>query len=395
MKAGLDVADIFRAYGEVYQARYGDHMPLRQKRAMRAIQLCRTAALGGHIDKCEDCGAERNSYNSCRNRHCPKCQFLTTERWIEARREDLLPIPYFHVVFTLPEQLRSIALRNQRVVYGLLFKAASQTLLELARDPKYLGAEIGFTAVLHTWSQTLIDHPHLHCIVTGGGLSLDGQQWKSARTQFFLPVKVLSRVFRGKFLHYLKHSYAQGRLRFPGQIEPLEDQLLRLIRLLYETDWRVYCKPPFADAEDVVAYVGRYTHRIAISNQRLVSLQNDQVCFRYQDREHGNCTKTMVLDTFEFIRRFLLHVLPGGFVKIRHYGLLSNRTRHKKIACCRRLLGDMSSAGSERTKASWQELLFRLTGVDVQVCLSCGGRMSPVETIAPQRAPPATLAPVA
>ncbi len=392
MSQPLEVADIFRVHGDGYQAHYGDHMPLRQKRAMRAIQICRTAALGGHVEVCGQCGTKRIAYNSCRNRHCTKCQFLTTERWIDARKEDLLPIPYFHVVFTLPEPLRPLALRNQKLIYNLVFKAASQSLLELARERKYLGAQIGFTAVLHTWSQTLIDHPHLHCIVTGGGLTHDGQEWKAARRGFFLPVKVLSRLFRGKFLAFLKDAHQEGLLAFPGLSAPLEDAFFDLLRGLYQREWTVYVKPTFAGPERIVAYLGRYTHRIAISNHRLVACEGDRVSFHYRDRQAGNRRKLMTVDAYEFIRRFLLHILPDGFVKIRHYGLLSNRGRRKKLARCRRLLGTVCTTASAATKATWQDLLFRVTGIDLQVCAQCGGPMLTVGTLAPLRAPPAHVA---
>ena len=275
MKRTLEVADIFRAFGPAYRDLHGSEIPLRHLRVMRAIEVCRTAELGGHLDQCDQCGQRRISYNSCRNRHCPKCQSLEKERWLEARKKDLLPISYFHLVFTLPEGLRPLALRNQKVVYNLLFQAASETLAQLAKDPKYLGAEIGFIAMLHTWSQTLIDHPHLHCIVTGGGLSLDSQQWISSRKGFFIPVKVLSSLFRGKFLDSLKKVYEGGKLKFPGKIEALKGApaFKKLLTDLYQQEWVVYCKPPLKRAEQVMEYLGRYTHRVALSNDRLVSLK--------------------------------------------------------------------------------------------------------------------------
>ena len=384
----LEVADIFRDYGDLYLTHYGERMPLRQKRAMRAIQICRTATLGGHIDICQDCGTQRNSYNSCRNRHCPKCQFLKTERWIQDRTADLLPIPYFHAVFTLPQDLRPLALRNQKLIYNLLFKAASQSLLELAREPKHLGGQIGITAVLHTWSQTLIDHPHLHCIVTGGGLSPDGHQWKPHRGKGFLvPVKALSRLFRGKFLDFLKTHHRKGKLVFPGQIAALETTFQQLLDGLYEMEWNVHIRPPLRSPEHVVSYLGRYTHRVAISNHRLVSCENDQVTFTYRDRQNGNRKKLLTLHVFEFIRRFLLHILPDGFVKIRHYGLLSNRWRAQKLARCRRLLG-MQAAPAADEKTGWQELLLQVAGIDVSVCPICGGPMRSAGRIEPPRAPP-------
>jgi hypothetical protein len=381
MKRTLEVADIFRAFGPVYRELHGLEMPLRHLRVMRAVEICRTAELGGHIDQCDHCGQRKISYNSCRNRHCPKCQSLEKERWLEARKKDLLPTSYFHLVFTLPEGLRPLALRNQKVVYSLLFKAASETLLQLAKDPKYLGAEIGFIALLHTWSQTLIDHPHLHCIVTGGGLSLDGhgQQWISSRKGFFIPVKVLSSLFRGKFLDALQKVYGAGKLKFPGKIEVLKGApaFKKFLTDLYQQEWVVYCKPPLKRAEQVMEYLGRYTHRVALSNDRLVDLKENRVTLRWRDSADGNRIKLLTLEVFEFIRRFLLHVLPDRFVKIRHYGLLSNRSRKRKLLRCQKLLGVSTQEEPEESpKESWEDLLTRLTGVDPRVCPFCGqGKM--------------------
>jgi hypothetical protein len=275
MASSLEVADIFRTFGAAYRAQYGDQTSREQRRAMRAIEICRTAELGGHIDECDQCGQVRISYNSCRNRHCPKCQTLDKERWLEAQAEALLPIPYFHVVFTLPEALGPLALRNPQVVYSLLFKAASETLLELSRDPHHLGAQIGITALLHTWSQTLIHHPHLHCIVTGGGLSEDGQEWIEARKDFFLPVKVLSRLFRGKMLAYVKKAYQADELIFPGRIAAWEDPRFFQEQLtgLYQKEWVVYCKPPLGRPEQVLGYLARYTHRVALTNDRILCVE--------------------------------------------------------------------------------------------------------------------------
>ena len=376
MSPQLEVADIFRIHGAAYLAQHGNRVPMSHRRAMRAIQTCRTSALGGHVDRCERCGAHRISYNSCRNRHCPKCQFLKTERWVEARKGSLLPISYYHVVFTVPKQLRAIALRNQRLIYGILFEAASGTLFDLSRDPKYLGADIGFTMVLHTWSQTLAYHPHLHCIVTGGGLTTDGR-WQPARDNFFLPVKVISRLFRGKFLDKLRRLLRSRKLAFDA----------RLLDDLYRKEWTVYCRPPFHSAEHVVAYLGRYTHRIAISNQRLIAHDATQVRFRYRASHQTNRHATMRLDVYEFIRRFLLHVLPDGFVKIRHYGILSNRSG-RKLHQCRALLLTIWTSSTSQTEVSWQDLLLRVAGIDVRVCSSCGGPMIRVEDFPPQRSPP-------
>ena len=385
MKPFLEVAHIFRAFGPAYREAY--ELPLGQLRAMRAIESCRTAELGGHRDQCDQCGAVRISYNSCRNRHCPKCQCLEKERWLEAREKELLPTPYFHVVFTLPGELRPLALRNQKVLYSLLFKSASETLIELARDSKHLGAEIGFLAVLHTWSQTLIDHPHLHCLVTGGGLSLDGTRWLPSRKDFFIPVSVLSCLFRGKFLDGLKREHEAGHLRFPGQIAELKEPAAfnRLLTNLYQQEWVVYCKPPLKHLEKVIDYLGRYTHRVALSNDRLVKWEGNQVTFRWRDSADNNKIKWLTLEAFEFIRRFLLHVLPDQFVQIRYYGILSHRSRKGKLLRCKALLGaPTSEEPGEDLKESWQDLLTRITGIDPRVCPYCGkGKMIPKETLQP------------
>lgn len=378
MKASVEVAEVFRSFGGAYRARYGGQLSLEQLRAMRAIEVCRTAVLGGHVEACDQCGGERISYNSCRNRHCPKCQGLDKERWREAQQEALLPVRYFHLVFTLPAGLGPLALRNQAVVYALLFRAASETLLELSADPRHLDARIGFTAVLHTWSQTLEYHPHLHCIVTGGGLSADGQQWVSSRGDFFLPVAVLSRLFRGKMVAYLKQAYRAGALVFPGMIAAWQEpgQFQQWCQALYAQEWVVYCKPPFAGPEKVLDYLARYTHRVALSNERLVRIEGDQVVFRYRDRRDHDRTKVLTLKAEEFIRRFLLHVLPEQFVKIRHYGLLSNRCRQAQLSQARQVLGVAPPAERPAKPVTWQELLLRLTGIDPTRCPHCGkGRM--------------------
>jgi hypothetical protein len=389
MRGFLEVADVFRAYGPAYRQTH--EMPLRHLRAMRAIETCRTAALGGHVDECDHCGALRISYNSCRNRHCPKCQGLDKERWLEARKNDLLPIRYFHVVFTLPEELRPLALRNQKALYQILFKASSQTLKELTWDPKHLGAQIGFIAILHTWSQTLIDHPHLHCIVTAGGLSPDEKRWIPCKRDFFLPVKVLSRLFRGKFLAYLKKAYDKGRISFSGNIAPLKEEssFKALLKTLYSQEWNVYCKPPLRDAEAVMEYLGRYTHRVAISNDRLVKIEAHQVTFKYRDRNDKDQTKLMTLDASEFIRRFFLHILPDGFVKIRHYGILGNRSRKSKLAWSMKLLGaNPLNQNPEKHREPWQDLLERITGIDPRVCPCCGkGKMVLKEVLNPSALP--------
>lgn len=312
----------------------------------------------------------RISYNSCRNRHCPKCQGLAKEQWLLEREHDLLNVGYFHVVFTVPDSLNSLALQNQRVFYSLLFKAASETLVELSRDPKYLGAEIGIISVLHTWGQNLMDHPHVHCIVPGGGLSLDGTRWVFSRKKFFIPVKVLSRNFRGKFMAFFKEAFQNGDLKFFGKLESLSGKLKfqALIDTLYQKEWVVYCKKPFKSPWHVLRYLGRYTHRVAISNQRIIDLQDNQVTFQWRDYKDDNKTKLMTIDVSEFIRRFLLHVLPSRFVKIRHYGFLSNRNRNRKLRLCQRLT---FSEIPEFQKLSTVELLLKLTGLDLRICPCC------------------------
>ena len=354
---------------------------------MRAIEICRTAELGGHVDECDYCGALRISYNSCRNRHCPKCQCLDKERWLEAQKRDVLPTQYFHVVFTLPQALRPLALRNQKVIYNLLFRAVSETIKELCEDPKHLGAEPGFIALLHTWSQTLLDHPHIHCIVTGGGLSRDGDQWVPCKKTFFIPVKVLSAVFRGKFLDYLKKGYEKKGLTFSGAVAHLAEEkaFTAMMNKLYGQDWVVYCKAPFKNAETVIDYLGRYTHRVAISNERIVNLNDNRVTIRYRDSADHDQIKRLTLDAFEFIRRFLLHILPDGFMKIRHYGLLSNRNRKTKLKRCRELLGVSTNPDQKKDgEESWEDLLCRVTGIDPRICPCCGkGRMVLRETLLP------------
>ena len=376
----LEVADIFNRYGNAYRSAHP--MPANRLRVMRAIEVCRTKELGGHVDACEHCGTKLISYNSCRNRHCPKCQFLKKEQWIEAREKDLLPIVYFHVVFTLPHLLNPLVLYNQELLYNLLFRAVSETLRQLAKDPKRLGAEIGFISILHTWGQNLMDHFHLHNIVTGGGLTPNGE-WKSCTGRFFIRVEVLSELFRGKFLGYLKELHKEKKLVYPGDLKS-PGAFNALLSKLYQTEWVSYCKPPFKRTQDVIDYLGRYTHRIAISNHRLVKLEDDKVTFRWRDYADSNKSKIMTLDAHEFIRRFLLHVLPGRFVKIRHYGLLGNRCRIQKIELARQLLAvnTVEQKQPEEQAQTWQERLLRLTGFDVTRCPNCGERtMKTVETI--------------
>jgi hypothetical protein len=366
----VELADIVRRYGDSYRKTH--KLPLNQLRTLRAIEICRTSQLGGHVDECEECRHIRISYNSCRNRHCPKCQFLTKEKWLEARNKELLPVPYFHVVFTVPSELNPLALRNQNVVYSLLFKAASETLLELTRTR--LKARIGIIAVLHTWGQNLIDHPHLHCIVTGGGLGAKG--WISSKRKFFLPVKVMSRLFKGKLLSFLRKAHQTDRL-------PASDTLLKH---LYDKEWVVYCKQPFAGPESVLAYLGRYTHRIAITNHRIISMENKKVAFSWKDYADGNRKKIMTLDAHEFIRRFLLHVLPDRFVKIRYFGFLANRNRKACLERCRALLNTVCTP--VKISETWQETLCRITGIDINQCPACHGRMRMKEILVPYRGPP-------
>lgn len=364
-----EVADIFRAYGVTYRGKY--KLPRRMMKVMSAVESCRTAKLGGHIDECDECGHIKMSYNSCRNRHCPKCQSLVKERWLMDRKNDLLPVEYFHVVFTIPDALNPLTLRNQKELYTILFKSVSETLLELGKDLKYLGADIGFIGVLHTWGQNLMDHPHIHCIVPGGGLSLDSNRWISSREGFFIPVKVLSRLFQGKFLSYLKHAYNEDKLKFYGSIKELdlERNFSFFLDSLYKREWVVYSKSSFKNPEHVVEYLGRYTHRVAITNNRITDIRNGNVTFKYKDYKEQNKSKHMTIDAYEFIRRFMMHVLPDKFVKIRHYGILSNRNRKTKLRRCKELLGVPLKQLKE--KKGWQELLLELTGKDPRQCPCC------------------------
>ena len=381
------MADIFRQHGAAYRSAHA--LPLNHLRVMRAVEVCRTATLGGHKDRCDSCGHIEISYNSCRNRHCPKCQILQKEKWIEARNEDLLPIQYFHVVFTIPSGLNPLVIMNQKVMYDLMFRSVSETLTELSGNPKHLGARIGFMSVLHTWGQNLMDHPHIHCVVTGGGLSLDGDRWVSCRKRFFIPVRIMSALFRGKLLAHIKSTFEAGELIFPGGIGYLKELHVfeRFRKQLYYKNWVVYCKPPFDGAKGVLQYLGRYTHRIAISNNRILTADNGTVSFRFRDSSDDNKQKTMTLKTDEFIRRYLLHVLPDRYVRIRHFGLLANRSRKDNISLCRELLGTPGVIESvKEKKETWQEQLLRICGIDVTVCPVCQkGRMSRVDELPPSR----------
>ena len=336
----LQVADIVRTYGAAFVKRHGRWITGLHLKVLRAIAACRTAALGGHVDQCDSCGQRAISYNSCLNRHCPKCQAAARQQWLEKRSAELLPVPYYHVVFTLPHLLAPLALQNKVLVYGLLFRAASQTLLQIAADPKHLGADIGFMAVLHTWGQTLLAHPHLHCVVPGGGLSPDHQRWIPCGTKFFLPVKVLTVVFRGKFLAALERAFNKHKLTLAGELAPLQSPtaFAHLLRVAAQRKWVIYAKRPFAGPAQVLTYLSRYTHRVAIANSRLIAMAEGKITFCWRDYTHGNQTRTMTLEADEFLRRFLLHVLPSSFVRIRYFGLLANRHRGQLLRRCRRYL---------------------------------------------------------
>jgi ribosomal protein L37AE/L43A len=385
----LEVAEVIRSCRDAFLQQYGANLTTEQRRALDDLTACRTAALGGHVLQCPECGHQEISHNSCGNRHCPKCQATAAARWLEAQAADLLDTPYFHVVFTLPSAFGPVALHNPRVVYGLLMQAAAKTLLEVAADPKHLGAEVGVLAVLHTWGQNLTLHPHVHCVVTGGGLAPDESRWVAGRDDFFLPVRVLSRVFRGKFLAGLRAAFQRGRLRFSGRLAALA-QPKRFHRLLAETvrtEWVVYAKAPWNGAVTTLKYLARYTYRAAISNHRLVSLADGQVTFGWKDYAHRGKRGTMTLEAVEFVRRFLMHVLPTGFVRVRHYGLLANRHRREKLARCRELLGmavtaqaDAAPAGPDPITPPGHEVAVTPT----RVCPRCSaGRMVVVAEFPP------------
>ncbi|QNT69678.1 IS91 family transposase [Defluviicoccus vanus] len=340
MAARWEVADVFRRHGDAYRRAHDGHLGRVERRVMSAVALCRTAALGGHAEGCADCGFVRHAYNSCRNRHCPKCQGQARAEWLAARQAELLPVPYFHVVFTVASPAAEIAFQNKQTVYAILFRTAAETLRRIAADPNHLGAEIGLVAVLHTWGQTLQHHPHVHCVVPGGGPSPDGTRWVACRPGFFLPIRVLSRLFRRLFLDELRAAFDAGQLGLFGDLAHLADPagFARRLRDLRRAEWIVYAKPPFGGPEQVLAYLARYTHRVAIANSRLMTVTEDDVTFRWKDYRHHGKSKVMALDADEFIRRFLLHTLPDGFHRIRHYGFLANGHRAAKLALCRELL---------------------------------------------------------
>jgi hypothetical protein len=377
----IEVADIFRRYGAAWRAGNAAHISLTQRRIMTAIEICRTAALGGHVERCEDCAHTRIAYNSCRNRHCPKCQWRAAETWLEAREAELLPVAYFHVVFTLPAAIGAITYQNKAKVYALLFTAAAEALTTIAADARHLGAAIGVTAVLHTWGQNLDHHPHVHCIVPGGGISPDGERWAHCRPGFFLPVRVLSRLFRRLFLEGLEALHASGELQFFNDLAPLDDEHVLKAHLapLRKVEWVVYAKRPFAGPEQVLAYLARYTHRVAISNSRLLQIDDEHVSFRWKDyRENDqDRRKVMKLTVGEFMRRFLLHVLPDGFHRIRHYGLFANGHRADKLALCRKLLDVAATPKDVDGNGNHDEV-----GIvnEPPPCPCCGGRMKTIET---------------
>jgi hypothetical protein len=393
-----EVADVVRLHGEDYRRAYA--ASAAKERVLKNIAACRTEVLGGHVDVCDSCATTRISYNSCRDRHCPKCQAPKRAKWLAERLQRLLPVPYFHVVFSLPEELNGLALGNKKRIYAILFEAASETLLELSRNEKRLGAQIGVTAVLHTWGQNLELHPHLHCVVTGGGLSADGTRWVRGRDDYFLPVKVMSRLFRGKFMAALDAARIKGQLDWGGSTAELSgpSRWAAWRDALYRKEWVVYAKPPFGGPEQVFRYLGNYTHRVAISNHRIVSVGNGKVSFSVKDYKDDARKKILTLDAVEFLRRFLLHVLPKGLVRIRHYGLCSSSNATSKLALARRLLQRHSPAPPPppptSPRLSWWERFRALTGIDMMAC-PCGGRLHRVERLAPlqqrthaARAPP-------
>jgi Putative transposase/Transposase zinc-binding domain len=375
----LELADIFRRHGEAWRTANARHLNLAQRRVMTAIEICRTAALGGHVERCQDCTHTRIAYNSCRNRHCPKCQWSAASSWLAARETELLPVPYFHFVFALPAVIGAIAYQNKAKIYGLLFKAASEALITIAADRRHLGAEIGILAVLHTWGQNLQHHPHLHCIVPGGGVALDGGRWIASRPGFFLPVRVLSRLFRRLFLEALMATFEGGELQFFGELEPLKraKAFASTVAQLRTIEWVVYAKEIFAGPEQVLSYLARYTHRVAITNRRLLDLDQSHVSFRWKDYRKGGRRKNKVMriEVGEFMRRFLLHILPNGFHRIRHYGLLANGHRGRKVALCRSLLAARASMTQWDTDS--KEPNYKLP----PSCPCCGGHMTVIETL--------------
>ena len=373
----LEVADIIRAAGELFIEQNRHWLRWKHVKVLRAIERCRTAALGGHLDECTRCGYRAISFNSCRNRHCPKCQTAARDRWIAARQKELLPTRYLHVVFTLPGRLSPLVLQNKKIIYHLLFRTSAETLLEVARNPEHLGAEIGFFSVLHTWSQKLTAHPHVHCVVPAGGLSPDHTRWIRSRDNYFLPKGVLAELFRGKFVDALKEAFQNGQLHFHGDLKLLAQPEIfaAWLRPLHRQDWVVYLKRPFGGPAYVVQYLGRYTHRVAISNHRLVSFKDGQVTFRWRDSAHHNEQKLMTLSVDEFLRRFLLHILPKGFVRIRNFGFLANRRRSTLLPLCFQLLGTTPQPPAEEHSSSTED------AAELYRCPHCGGPMKVIERL--------------
>jgi hypothetical protein len=393
----LEVAEVIRRYGDAFHAKYGAGLTRAQRQALRDLARCRTAALGGHVEQCLDCGRQRIAYNSCRNRHCPKCQALTRALWLERQAEHLLPVEYFHVVFTLPAEIAALALANASVLYDRLFEAAARSVRDVAANPKHLGAVVGTLLVLHTWGQNLCHHPHVHAVVSGGGLSCDATgtieaspRWVACRPGFFLPVRVLSRLFRGKYLALLRQAFDKGQLLFPGPLALLQDTkaFARWLTALYAKEWVVYAKRPWGGAEQVLKYLARYTHRVAISNARLLKVQDGQVTFRYKDYADEHQSKAMTLAADEFLRRFVQHVLPKGFVKMRHYGLLANRRRQELLTRCRSLL----LVASVRARLGSLDAAVAIEPAREHVCPACGSRRLTVRELPSAEATAATTA---
>ncbi len=371
MKTTWEVADIFRLHGESYLKEH--FLPFKERKVMHKIKICRTAYLGGHVERCDQCHFERIAYNSCRDRHCPKCQIMVKEKWLNDRKADLLPCHYFHLVFTLPHELNLVVLKNKRVMLGLLFTAVNQTLQAFAKDPQWrLKGQIGFIGVLHTWSQKLIDHFHLHCLIPGGALSFDKKRWEASNDSFLFRIQSLSKGFKKRYLQLLGEAYINNKLVFPGKTAPYQSKTRfnALIRSLYKLNWITYAKRPFAGPEQVLEYLGRYTHRVAISNNRIKNVANGQVQFEYKDRTDNDTTKTMTVSGHEFIRRFLLHVLPENFMKIRYFGFLSHRNKKKAVKLIRSLI-DPNAVFPEKLKESIAEMMLRLTGEDITCCPEC------------------------
>jgi hypothetical protein len=384
----LEVAEVFREFTPAFLHRYGDTLSPDQRRVLWHVARCRTAELGGHVEECDRCGHRRIAYNSCCNRHCPKCQAAARAQWLDQRSAELLPVEYFHVVFTLPHEIGPLALQNRRRIYGMLFQATAESLLTIAADPRHLGAQIGFLAVLHTWGQNLHLHPHVHCVVPGGGLSPDRSRWIACRPGFFLPVRVLSRLFRAKFLSFLRDAYECRQISFHGQQRYLEEpaRFRQLVAALREKEWVVYAKPPFGGPEVVLKYLARYTHQVAISNYRLIAIENDQVHFHWKDYTDGNRPKTMALAGVEFVRRFLLHVVPSGFVRIRHFGFLAHRHRAEKLELCRRLLNVEQASDKEAGAQPAMNQGTTEVALPPDLCPACKeGRLVVIEKLERQR----------